>query len=72
MVCRSVVVEGADGEDQLHEPLFRPRLAIGTSLIFLCSALAAGGGIGGGGLYLPVFVLVLGYIPHIAIPLSKV
>ena len=43
---------------------------------FLCAALgliiAAGGGIGGGGLLVPIYILILGFLPKHAIPLSNV
>eukprot|EP01083_Nonionella_stella_P296956 1008638_1 len=44
---------------------------LGGALISVAALLAAGAGIGGGGLYLPVFVVVLKYDPHLAVPLSK-
>lgn len=43
---------------------------------FLCAALgliiAAGGGIGGGGILVPIYILILGFMPKHAIPLSNV
>lgn len=43
---------------------------------FLCAALglilAAGGGIGGGGILVPIYILILGFLPKHAIPLSNV
>ena len=58
-----------------HKPLF-PNFdvydVIGTILsIFLC-ALAAGGGIGGGGLLVPIFILFVNFAPQPAVALSKV
>ena len=44
----------------------------GFVLVFLACAMAAGGGIGGGGLLLPVFILVYAFTPHDATPLSNV
>ena len=49
-----------------------PRDLTGFGLAFVASALAAGGGIGGGGLLVPLFVLVLAFTPHDATPLSNV
>jgi len=40
--------------------------------IFLAGALAAGGGIGGGGIFIPLLILVGGFEPEDAIPLSTV
>lgn len=43
---------------------------------FLCAALgliiAAGGGIGGGGILVPIYIIILGFLPKHAIPLSNV
>lgn len=47
-------------------------LFLGSVLCFLAGALCAGGGIGGGAFYIPVFVLLLGLDPHEAVPLSKI
>lgn len=47
----------------------RDCLAIGLALL-LC-AISAGGGIGGGGLLLPLFILVLAFTPHDASPLTN-
>lgn len=44
---------------------------IGTFGAFIACALAAGGGLGGGGLLVPLYMIVLGQDPHDAIPLSK-
>ena len=43
----------------------------GLAMAFVASALAAGGGIGGGGLLVPLFVLLLEFTPHDATPLSN-
>ena len=51
---------------------FNRDLLLGTILAFIGGMLCAGGGIGGGGIYIPVFILVLGMSAHEAIPLSKV
>ena len=43
---------------------------------FFCAAMglfiAAGGGIGGGGILVPVYILIMGFLPKHAIPLSNV
>ena len=43
---------------------------------FICATLglmiAAGGGIGGGGILVPIYILVLGFSPKHAIPLSNI
>ena len=56
----------------IEAPFFSRDLAIGTVLIFLGGILTSGGGLGGGGVYIPILVLVLGLSPHVAVPLSKV
>jgi len=51
---------------------FSPELGIGTACIFLGGILTSGGGVGGGGVYIPVLVLILGLSPHVAVPISKI
>lgn len=46
------------------------RLGIATGLVMLLGSLAAGAGIGGGGLFVPIYWLVLGVGPKGAVPLS--
>ena len=41
-------------------------------LLFVGGAIAAAGGVGGGGLYVPILILAGGFEPHEAVPLSKV
>ena len=57
-----------------HPPLFPPRAT--DVLGFMCASLglvlAAGGGIGGGGILVPIYILVLGFPSKLAIPLSNV
>eukprot|EP00455_Lapot_gusevi_P055707 TRINITY_DN909_c0_g1_i8.p1 TRINITY_DN909_c0_g1~~TRINITY_DN909_c0_g1_i8.p1 ORF type:complete len:482 (-),score=157.73 TRINITY_DN909_c0_g1_i8:150-1595(-) len=43
----------------------------GTILNFFGAMLAAGGGLGGGGLFVPIFILCVGLLPEEAIPLSQ-
>jgi hypothetical protein len=45
---------------------------IGFSLAAFGLIIAAGGGIGGGGMLVPIYILVLGFMPKHAIPLSNV
>ena len=45
--------------------------ALGLSLGALGLIIAAGGGIGGGGILVPLFILVMGFEPKYAIPLSN-
>ena len=51
-------------------------LQISDFVGFACAALgliiAAGGGIGGGGILVPIYILILGFLPKHAIPLSNV
>lgn len=44
---------------------------VGGTFCFIGGALCSGSGAGGGGFYIPVFIFILGYDPHLAIPLSK-
>lgn len=54
--------------------LFPLRLSDYIGLIFaiLGLMLSAGGGIGGGGILVPIYILVMGFAPRYAIPLSNV
>ena len=47
------------------------RLAVTTALVVSLGSLAAGAGIGGGGLFVPIYWLVLGVGAKAAVPLSK-
>ena len=51
--------------------LFSQVNMIGTIGAFVAVSLSAGGGLGGGGLMVPLFMLVLNFGAHYAIPLSK-
>mmetsp|Transcript_60 Transcript_60/g.118 ORF Transcript_60/g.118 Transcript_60/m.118 type:complete len:577 (-) Transcript_60:10-1740(-) len=57
-----------------HDSLFP--LQLSDIIGFLCAALglivAAGGGIGGGGILVPIYILIFGFLPKHAIPLSNV
>ena len=46
--------------------------AVGFLLASMGATLAAGGGIGGGGIFVPVYIIVMQLPPRIAIPLSAV
>eukprot|EP00741_Cyanophora_paradoxa_P009872 tig00001669_g9562.t1 len=52
-------------------PGFGWRHALASLGVFTGSAMASGGGIGGGGLYVPLFIFALGFTTREAIPLSK-
>ena len=45
---------------------------MGFAFAMLGLMIAAGGGIGGGGMLVPIYVLVLGFTPKFAIPLSNI
>eukprot|EP00941_MAST-03F_sp_MAST-3F-sp1_P000373 g373.t1 len=47
------------------------RLFTGTCILLIGSALAAGGGLGGGGIFVPVLILINGFHPKEAVPLSQ-
>jgi hypothetical protein len=63
-----------EAETDEHKPLFP--LDASDYIGFLCGSLglmlAAGGGIGGGGMLVPLYILVMGFSPKHAIPLSNV
>eukprot|EP00697_Spironema_sp_BW2_P005813 gnl/Spiro4/18100_TR9670_c0_g1_i1.p1 gnl/Spiro4/18100_TR9670_c0_g1~~gnl/Spiro4/18100_TR9670_c0_g1_i1.p1 ORF type:complete len:488 (-),score=95.67 gnl/Spiro4/18100_TR9670_c0_g1_i1:59-1522(-) len=54
------------------KPFWTQDLAIGTSIIFLGAAVCCGAGIGGGGVFVPTYILLLGLSSHWALPLSQV
>ena len=65
--------------DDSNNELLRPTLwpvsisdMVGFALATVGLMLAAGGGIGGGGILLPIYILVLSFTPKHAIPLSNV
>jgi len=47
------------------------QLIISTALVLVLGSLAAGAGIGGGGLFVPIYMVLLGAGPKGAVPLSK-
>lgn len=47
------------------------RLLVSAGLVLVLGSLAAGAGVGGGGLFVPIYWLVLGAGPKGAVPLSK-
>ena len=57
----------------IHKNLFPLQQSdiLGTVFIFLGTLIAAAGGIGGGGIFVPVLILVYGFQPKYAIPLSN-
>ena len=57
-----------------HSPLLplQPSDIWGFTFASLGLILAAGGGIGGGGMLVPIYILVMGFLPKHAIPLSNV
>lgn len=66
---------GNDCESPLAKscpPFFSLSLILTSIACFIGGALASGGGVGGGPIYIPAFILILGVSPHEAIPLSKV
>eukprot|EP00547_Thalassionema_nitzschioides_P001964 CAMPEP_0194203432 /NCGR_PEP_ID=MMETSP0156-20130528/3210_1 /TAXON_ID=33649 /ORGANISM="Thalassionema nitzschioides, Strain L26-B" /LENGTH=599 /DNA_ID=CAMNT_0038929181 /DNA_START=240 /DNA_END=2035 /DNA_ORIENTATION=+ len=73
--------EDRDLESDLYDPYeedFSPLLPLTSSdyIGFICATfglmIAAGGGIGGGGILVPVYILVMGFSPKHAIPLSNI
>ena len=58
----------------LHKELlpFAPTDYAGTALLFLGGVMAGAAGIGGGGLNVPLLILVMGFVMEEAVPLSHV
>lgn len=73
--AREECVLHADGRSLCAiQPLFKHfdrRVVIATLLVFCGGIFAATGGIGGGGLFVPIFVFALEIDSHQAIPMSK-
>jgi hypothetical protein len=75
-------LEGEMHREHVHKHVFeeahKPLLPLDTSdqlgLVFTIGGLmiAAGGGIGGGGILVPIYILVMGFSPKHAIPLSNI
>lgn len=57
-----------------HDPLFplTNKDYVGFGCAILGLMIAAGGGIGGGGILVPIYILILGFSPKHAIPLSNI
>jgi len=60
--------------EENHKNLFPLSFSdkVGFSCAILGLMVAAGGGIGGGGILVPIFILVMGFTPKHAIPLSNI
>ncbi|KAK5575921.1 hypothetical protein RB653_007056 [Dictyostelium firmibasis] len=58
-----------------HKSLFHNEISsldiVGFILLFIGCALSSGGGVGGGGIYIPILILVSKWDPKTAIPLSN-
>mmetsp|Transcript_16709 Transcript_16709/g.25240 ORF Transcript_16709/g.25240 Transcript_16709/m.25240 type:complete len:562 (-) Transcript_16709:41-1726(-) len=68
----------SSNQNDPYEEDFKPLFPLTTSdwLGFTCATvglmIAAGGGIGGGGILVPIYILVMGFSPKHAIPLSNI
>lgn len=60
--------------EESHKPLWPLDTSdqVGFTLCILGLMVAAGGGIGGGGILVPIYILVMGFSPKHAIPLSNI
>lgn len=60
--------------EESHKPLLPLDASdhVGFALTILGLMIAAGGGIGGGGILVPIYILVMGFTPKHAIPLSNI
>lgn len=66
---KAICQEGVCVEDALF-PLSKAEI-IGSICAFVAGVLAAGSGLGGGGLLVPLYILAMGLSSHEAVPLSK-
>lgn len=66
--------ENPEDDMHWHKPLFPLDYSDYLGIFLSCAGLiiASGGGIGGGGILVPLYILVLGFTPKYAIPLSNV
>lgn len=71
VVMVAVIVAAMEMEHKALTPLVIEDW-IGLALAILGLMIAAGGGIGGGGILVPLYILVMGFSPKHAIPLSNV
>lgn len=62
--------EGASKGDHISE--FGVRHVVGIILACIGLMIAAGGGIGGGGILVPIYIMVMGFSPKYGIPLSNI
>lgn len=79
---RLLVGDASSGHQHVHKPVYEenhPPLfplstsdRVGFTLAIFGLMIAAGGGIGGGGLLVPIYILVMGFSPKHGIPLSNV
>jgi len=70
--CKPLNDQCYNGLSRTCLPFFNWKLIVASVCCFIGGALTSGGGVGGGAIYIPVFILILGVSPHVAIPLSKV
>ena len=66
--------DDADSDEMAHPPLLPLETSdyIGFFLAVIGLMVAAGGGIGGGGSLVPIYILVMGFPAKNAIPLSNI
>jgi uncharacterized membrane protein YfcA len=71
---KSLLKEGDHVFEESHNSLFPLETSdyLGFFACLVGLMLAAGGGIGGGGILIPIYILVMGFTPKHAIPLSNV
>ena len=72
--CECNILNECINNNCRHKNFFPPTFLeiIGCFTIFLGSAFSNAGGIGGGGLLIPILILILKFETHEAIPLSKI
>jgi uncharacterized membrane protein YfcA len=74
MACLPTFADDKEEHDATeHKPLFPMNIydEVGFFLMGSMTAIAAGGGIGGGGVLVPILILVMGFTIKAAIPLSS-
>lgn len=69
--CKNAEEEGTCEREPLFANWRATEDTATTFLLFLGASLAAGGGVGGGGIFVPIYIIVAGLTPQEAVPMSQ-